>query len=131
MQPPAALPTAQGNWYRPLQPPAALPTAQGNWYRPLQPPPVLPLVQDSLPLRTLVSKPAASIVLVNQYAESVQIKVNNQRYLVSSGTARTLSSRDPGPFTYEVITGTSGSKGQQGRVLQPGERFIITVSDSP
>jgi hypothetical protein len=75
------------------------------------------------------SPPANSgrIEMVNRYPEEILFLINQKSYRVAPNTTMMLDNQPAGAFTYEVISGTYGSRGTNQPTLEPGRTFTITV----
>jgi hypothetical protein len=67
------------------------------------------------------------IEMVNRYPEEMLFLINQKPYRVAPNTTMTLDNQPAGAFTYEVISGTYGSRGTNQPVLEPGRTLTITV----
>ena len=74
------------------------------------------------------SKPTIGrIKLSNMYGEEMLFVINGKAYRVAPFTYMMLEDQPAGVFTYEVISGTYGSRAKNAPTLVPGDTYIITV----
>jgi hypothetical protein len=78
--------------------------------------------------RTAFSNPppptTGTIVLVNQYPETVLFLINQKPYRVVPGQTVTINNMPAGTFTFEAIPGPAGVRT---RTLEPGETYTLTA----
>jgi hypothetical protein len=67
------------------------------------------------------------IQLANQYGEEMLFVINGKGFRVAPFTALMLENQPAGVFTYEVISGTYGSRAKNAPTLLPGDTYTITV----
>jgi hypothetical protein len=67
------------------------------------------------------------VEMVNRYPEEMLFVINQKSYRVAPYSAMTLDNQPPGTITYEVISGTYGSRGTNQPFLEAGKTLTITV----
>jgi hypothetical protein len=67
------------------------------------------------------------IQLANMYGEEMLFVINGVGFRVAPFTTRIIENQPAGVFTYEVISGTYGSRAKNSPTLLPGDTYTITV----
>jgi hypothetical protein len=67
------------------------------------------------------------IQLTNMYGEEMLFVINGKGIRVAPFSTRILENHPAGVFTYEVISGTYGSRAKNSPTLLPGDTYTITV----